>query len=560
MESKGGRADKTLKNNLFKYYSNKYLLGGYMSKEKEVYRKLQDYDDTKTKTITKIITKQGIYSYHKKNKTLIVRAGRLKDERKQFYFNIEKKITAETNVNKSIPSFIKKYLKTKYGQKQSAYFHDNIQKVKEEFKEFKRSKCSNLEIMHNIGSSLALLDPVQLWRFFCEDVIPEFFKIYKNGKIFIISNNFEYETLGCYIRALYCIQQFGTNRLLKLKEKSFPSLKNWEPIQPSNLCETLLTNYGYFWFPNVTTYTNGPIGLDFVFFFDKAEISEPPKFPLDWIDVISSKNDFAFDSVDIVDAIKNPAGKNAKKAIYQKFINKANFKMEENLLFFEYYLKIINEFMYQLTDIANFTNDSNRIDHVFCFEIYLTISRLIKRTMSIFCTKNASLIKYSVFEVADIYDSLNSLFNKAGETIFFKKLFNPEKALKILEPCLKKLPEPFCSYTITTLKNIYAELKGTIEDSIWLEDIKDGDKVKVMNKNLDNEQEETLDDFVANLMRAYRNAHHGYFTALDNKNRPSRYLSIVKGDLPDSISFLPILWLLAFLNEPQIIGWKPIKF
>ncbi|HEV2970535.1 MAG TPA: hypothetical protein VGY55_11245 [Pirellulales bacterium] len=58
-------------------------------------------------------------------------------------------------------------------------------------------------------------------------------------------------------------------------------------------------------------------------------------------------------------------------------------------------------------------------------------------------------------------------------------------------------------------------------------------------------------------MRAYRNSHHGYFSAdANSNNRPSRYLFLVDGNLPAEIMALPALWWLAYLADPGMIGWK----
>jgi hypothetical protein len=62
--------------------------------------------------------------------------------------------------------------------------------------------------------------------------------------------------------------------------------------------------------------------------------------------------------------------------------------------------------------------------------------------------------------------------------------------------------------------------------------------------------------FVAETMRAYRNAHHGYFTASDPANRPSRYLFLVNGNLPVEMSALPPLWWLAYIADPMFVGWN----
>ena len=52
---------------------------------------------------------------------------------------------------------------------------------------------------------------------------------------------------------------------------------------------------------------------------------------------------------------------------------------------------------------------------------------------------------------------------------------------------------------------------------------------------------------------------HGYFTDADkDKRRPSRYLWMVDGNVPDSITSLPALWLLAYLVDQTFVGWNPL--
>ncbi len=76
------------------------------------------------------------------------------------------------------------------------------------------------------------------------------------------------------------------------------------------------------------------------------------------------------------------------------------------------------------------------------------------------------------------------------------------------------------------------------------------------NKDLSAEVTVPRADFVADMMRAYRNGHHGYFTAADKSNRPSRYLFLTDGDLPAELGALPGLWWLAYLADPTLVGWK----
>ena len=97
-------------------------------------------------------------------------------------------------------------------------------------------------------------------------------------------------------------------------------------------------------------------------------------------------------------------------------------------------------------------------------------------------------------------------------------------------------------------------------DSVWIKSKVTATAVKVRNKTLEWEQDEDHDTFVANALRAVRNAHHGYFTDGDKKNRrPSRYLFMLNGDLPIEITVLPSIWFLALVADPErFISWKTL--
>ena len=123
---------------------------------------------------------------------------------------------------------------------------------------------------------------------------------------------------------------------------------------------------------------------------------------------------------------------------------------------------------------------------------------------------------------------------------------------------MRELPAPFGPELSELAGHLYRRIEDTVINSIWLKS-----KVKprgvMIRKKTDLSQEELVPRpaFVAALMRAYRNAHHGYFTAGDEPNkRPSRFLFLADGDLPAEITALPALWWLAYLADPGMVGWN----
>ena len=119
----------------------------------------------------------------------------------------------------------------------------------------------------------------------------------------------------------------------------------------------------------------------------------------------------------------------------------------------------------------------------------------------------------------------------------------------------QSIPGPVGPYLCDFTTKIYAELEATVTKSIWMKTKIKGTDILVRNSKLTGENPEPISKFVGNLMRAYRNGHHGYFSS-DREPRPSRYLFLVDGTVPDSLVHLPSLWLLAYLMDPSIVGWN----
>jgi hypothetical protein len=84
-----------------------------------------------------------------------------------------------------------------------------------------------------------------------------------------------------------------------------------------------------------------------------------------------------------------------------------------------------------------------------------------------------------------------------------------------------------------------------------------GNGVLIRNKKLDQEVVEPIESFVANIVRALRNAHHGYLTANGPANRPARYLSLVSEHLPEGASILASFWVWADVMSTEAMFDRP---
>src|SRR5205814_2905034 len=121
--------------------------------------------------------------------------------------------------------------------------------------------------------------------------------------------------------------------------------------------------------------------------------------------------------------------------------------------------------------------------------------------------------------------------NNQGSSAFFKKLFNNQEGPELLRHRLGRILTPFGSELSDIAQRTYSRIEKTVVDSIWLRDKVTPKGVKVRSADLAVEEELPYPEFVAELMRAYRNGHHGYFTAGDRQKRPSRFLYLVDGNL-----------------------------
>src|SRR5262249_43990549 len=124
-------------------------------------------------------------------------------------------------------------------------------------------------------------------------------------------------------------------------------------------------------------------------------------------------------------------------------------------------------------------------------------------------------------------------------------------------PRFAGLPAPFDGYFTDLTAQVYRKVEETVLASVWRPGKVTASGVMVRDKNLGAESPMPVPQFVAEVMRAYRNAHHGYFSADPlSQTRPSPFLFPVTGNLPVEMSALPVLWWLAYLADPGVVGWK----
>jgi len=237
-----------------------------------------------------------------------------------------------------------------------------------------------------------------------------------------------------------------------------------------------------------------------------------------------------------------------------------------------WYIDKLNRLLFELTDVGNFTKNHDPeapVDPVFAFEHLVTMDRLMRKTLLAMSLDDAPAGNLMVFEIAELYDGLSERFGncKPNSAIqfqkaeFFKTLFDTQEGPSLITPPFADLPSPFDRYFSNLASDVYQKIEQTVLDSIWVRSKVTPNGILVRDQELSKEETMPVSNFVGEVMRAYRNAHHGYFSAdRVSRNRPSRFLFLVDGNLPVEISALPVLWWLAYLANPEaMVGWKYLQ-
>lgn len=300
-----------------------------------------------------------------------------------------------------------------------------------------------------------------------------------------------------------------------------------------------------------------------LFLCDPPDAHVPERFPRDWLAFQQHRSAFGNEKSDVFDVIRNPKGPEYWQAAHQRPIHDAIPEVAARIEFMHWLLERLDTWLFDICDVANFLKSQQAdadIDSIAAFEHFLSINRLIQRIASLATSSDIGNAKTIVFEVADLLGTIRRRFNpNKNDVATFKELFDPDIAPKIIVSALLTIPgvgSDLAKIAIT----VYEKLRETIINSVWIRSKVDPDGILVADKDLKSESKEGFGEFVANVMRALRNGHHGYFTEPKFHNIPSRYLFMVDGNTPNEMIQLPMLWFLAYLADPSILDWKPLPF
>jgi hypothetical protein len=424
------------------------------------------------------------------------------------------------------------------------------------------SEGSRWRGMHFLYWALALAGPQRLKPLLRDYALPCFFRLYPEGRVAVIRYNSGNDDAAALLRVFYAAAHTPLPELRKIAFGGIRTLQEWHLNSLAQLGPLVLDLFLFLFYPFVGGYRGGPPGLDFLFLFEPAEAYMPEPHPRNWLSVASAVAGFGRERVPIYETLRDFQGPAWQHAAHQRFRHGRGYTVVERLDLLKWYVGKVNRLFYELTDLANFTAGRTPeavIDPVFAFEHHLSVDRLLRKTLLSMSLEEVGTAKHLVFEVAELYDGMSMLFgNNTGAGSFFKRLFDTQQGPDLLRDRLGQLPGLFGVELPTLADQLYRRIESIVIDSVWLK-AKVTQQGILVRKKEDLTQEELVPRprFVAELMRAYRNAHHGYFTDADGAHkRPSRYLFLVDGDLPAELTALPALWWLAYLADPGMIGWE----
>jgi hypothetical protein len=409
-----------------------------------------------------------------------------------------------------------------------------------------------------IGPEVSRLRPM-----FRQHVAPCFFRLYPQGKIIVLRYDTEADGAAALLRLLYATSQAPPQELLADRFKGIQTLQQWHMASLTRLMPVLLDFFNDLFYPKIGGACACLYGLVFLFLFDPAEDYAPAAFPRNWLGFAGRSASFGREAGDLMAVVQDFAGQAHQRESHQRFCHSRSFGADDRLKLLHWYIDHVNRLLYELTDAANFTEGADPqavLDPVFAFEHQLTVDRLLRKTLMAISLDEAPAGNLMSFEIADLYDTLSERFgNHNKKTDFFKKLFHTEEGPALLVPRLAAMPSPFDAYFADLARQVYDKIEETVLASVWRPGKLTPGGVLVRDRDLAKETAIPLPQFVAEVMRAYRNAHHGYFSADPiSQNRPLRFLFLVNGNLPVEMSALPSLWYLAYLADPGFVGWKPL--
>jgi hypothetical protein len=434
-------------------------------------------------------------------------------------------------------------------------FDDAVNLTKDAEKADKRWRA-----FYFLSSAISFVAPEFLRPLLRDHLMPAFFRLYPRGKIVVLRYDTRIDFLASAMRSTYGAGLAPLTALAADATHGVATLREWHLMSLANVMPALLDFFNYLFYPFIGGARANVPGMALLFLTDPMDEHVPGPFPRNWLGFASASAMFAEERINPVEIVKDYKGATAKRAGHHRFLHTRHFNADERVELLRWYIGRLNRVLPEIADVCNFTEGLDRqaaIDPIFGYEHQITIDRLFRKTLLAMSLDLAPMANLMGFEIADLYDTLSVRFrNSAPDAGFFKNIFHTKDAPTRIGKLLAGMPQPFAGYFADVAARVYGKIEEAVRASVWRNSKITATGIMVQNKAQTAEAEVPLPEFVGETMRAYRNAHHGYFTEGDPSKRPSRFLFMVDGTLPVEMSALPVLWWLSYLADPTFVGWQ----
>lgn len=394
-----------------------------------------------------------------------------------------------------------------------------------------------------------------------------FFQVVPRGRVLVYQTDDLYETLQAFLRGAFTMHNVDVATVKELSNIGFETLKQWQPTSSVLIAEQLLSQLDFAFYPHITGFVGGPFGLHLHFLFDKPHTYRPGVWPKGWLAYPESTASFGEESRPMSEMLGDSSGARLAAA-HAKYVFKKAPSLDERVSFEDWVVERENRLAFELVDVSNWVMDvagREYVDGDSALKHFLTIERIRRHALLNVSQPLSILAKTQAFVIADLFETVVQR-NRAGLLVAttpvdaharltpFKLLFHRSHAMATLSRCLTSLGGTAGEMLRAAAATIYENLASTLLGSIFVPGVHSQRGVSVRGPK--GSWVESEEEFVANAMRAFRNTHHGY---LSIGNTPSSaYLSVLSGNVPDSLATLPQLWWYAFIGDPAAFAGVPM--
>lgn len=404
-------------------------------------------------------------------------------------------------------------------------------------------------LMHFLTAAASLVPRDELVPMLAWHILPAFFKLFPAGHLVVFDVAYQLETRLGMCRSLHRFSQYAVSTFTPDDPSPLQKLHAQSSFETPAIMVDLLSALTYPW---VTTISATRTGLLFAFVLDPPPSHAEPAFPGSWSAKLRSSAEFAKAPLDLqsILATKDPTARKAA-SLRRHLLTDAPSGVQ-TLALLRYSMERFSRTLWHSTDAAEHCPPgSHVISPLAPFEFGLTLDRVLRKGVLAVLGSSEADRKDDCFEIADLLQELWSQRNAQAGSPYFKKLFDRSEALKLLDRCVAGAPTAAWPPIVPAVRVAYDRLVAGITASVVVRSKISDSGIRVRNRTLDHEVIEPFETFVANVVRALRNAHHGYLTANDSANRPARYLSLVSGHLPEDVSLLAAFWVWAAATSPE---------